>query len=236
MHQSQNLYHVLNVAPDADSVVIEAAYKALMKKYHPDRLDAGAANLRKAAMINEAFTILKDPKKRADYNMRQLPPERVLMAPNPRDVAPPPRLKAVAWSGWVAAAAFGVALAVTINMRDNGIRPIVAQPQLASAEAEEAARKIDIVAADEAVRHLDAEAAVKPLAFGAGSAVAAPMLGTAAVATASLGAPRAAAPQPKRRAVKELKKKKPLARRASARARSGGAREGDFLEREGYIY
>ena len=29
-------YQVLNVTPDAEGVVIEAAYKALIKKYHPD--------------------------------------------------------------------------------------------------------------------------------------------------------------------------------------------------------
>ena len=236
MHQSQNLYHILNVAPDADSVVIEAAYKALMKKYHPDRMEPGAANHPKAAMINEAFTILKDPKKRADYNMRQLPPERVLMSPNPRDVAPPPRLKAVAWSGWVAAAAFGVALAVTINMRDNSVQRIVAQPQLAAAGAEDAARKDDLLAADEAVRKIDAAFHDEPLSFGGSAAVAAPIVGTAAIAAASMQAPRVATRQPTLRAAKYSKKKKPLAPRTRARARSGGAREGDFLEREGYIY
>jgi curved DNA-binding protein CbpA len=234
MQQSQNLYSILNVSPDADSVVIEAAYKALMKKYHPDA-DPGGAHLRKAALINEAFTILKDPKRRADYNMRQLPPERVLIAPNPRDIAPPPRLKAVAWSGWVAAAAFGLALAVTINIRDNRVQPAAAQPQLAASEAEEAARKIEVAAANDAVGKMEAAADAEPLTFGASAAVAAPIVSTAAVA-ASLDQPRAAAPQPKRRAAKYVAKKKPVARTQRARARSGGAREGDFLEREGYIY
>ena len=232
MHQSQNLYSILNVSPDADSVVIEAAYKALMKKYHPDRMEPGAANLRKAAMINEAFTILKDPRKRADYNLRQLPPERVLMAPNPRDIAPPPRLKAVAWSGWVAAAAFGVALAVTINTRDTRVQPVALQPQLAASEAE-AVRKIEVAAANEALRNIEAAAAEEPLNFGASAAVAAPLVGSAAVA-AALDEPPTTTPQPRRRVAKYVAKKRPL--RPRAPARTGGAREKDFLEREGYIY
>jgi hypothetical protein len=56
---TKSLYAVLNVAPDADPAVIEAAYKALMKKYHPDRLGGtGAGDERRAAEINEAFQIL----------------------------------------------------------------------------------------------------------------------------------------------------------------------------------
>ena len=60
---------MLNVAPDADPAVIEAAYKALIKKYHPDML-AGApgGDLRRAADINEAFQVLRDPDRRARYD------------------------------------------------------------------------------------------------------------------------------------------------------------------------
>jgi curved DNA-binding protein CbpA len=66
---SKSLYAVLNVAPDADPAVIEAAYKALIKKYHPDML-AGApgGDLRRAAEINEAFQVLRDPDRRARYD------------------------------------------------------------------------------------------------------------------------------------------------------------------------
>jgi curved DNA-binding protein CbpA len=66
---SKSLYAVLNVAPDADPAVIEAAYKALIKKYHPDML-AGApgGDLRRAAEINEAFQVLRDPERRARYD------------------------------------------------------------------------------------------------------------------------------------------------------------------------
>jgi curved DNA-binding protein CbpA len=66
---TRSLYTILNVAPDADPAVIEAAHKALMKKYHPDVLtDEPESIQRKAAEINEAFNILKDPAKRAQYD------------------------------------------------------------------------------------------------------------------------------------------------------------------------
>ncbi len=66
---TKSLYAVLNVASDADPAVIEAAYKALMKKYHPDRLGGAAAgDERRAAEINEAFQVLRDPERRARYD------------------------------------------------------------------------------------------------------------------------------------------------------------------------
>jgi curved DNA-binding protein CbpA len=66
---TRTLYAVLNVAPDADPAVIEAAYKALMKKYHPDRLGPdGGSDERRAAEINEAFQVLRDPDRRARYD------------------------------------------------------------------------------------------------------------------------------------------------------------------------
>ena len=69
---TKSLYTVLNVAPTADPAVIEAAYKALMKKYHPDMLSGSTeGDPQKAAEINQAFQILKDPERRARYDSDQ---------------------------------------------------------------------------------------------------------------------------------------------------------------------
>lgn len=67
MRTSNGLYTLLQVLPTADPAVIEAAYKALMKKYHPD-LHAGDDAERRAAEINRAFTVLRDPERRAAYD------------------------------------------------------------------------------------------------------------------------------------------------------------------------
>ncbi len=89
---SKSLYAVLNVAPDADPAVIEAAYKALMKKYHPDVLHgAPTGDARKAAEINEAFQILRDPERRARYDSNERARQdafRRAAVPPGRSVAP----------------------------------------------------------------------------------------------------------------------------------------------------
>jgi molecular chaperone DnaJ len=60
---------VLGVAKDADHKAIKDAFRNLALKYHPDRnKEAGAEERFKE--IAEAYAILSDPKKRADYDAR----------------------------------------------------------------------------------------------------------------------------------------------------------------------
>jgi curved DNA-binding protein CbpA len=92
---TKSLYAVLNVSPNADPAVIEAAYKALMKKYHPDILAGGPpGDQQKAAEINQAFQVLRDPERRARYDgdqrARQDAIRRATMeAASPRAYQPP---------------------------------------------------------------------------------------------------------------------------------------------------
>lgn len=58
-------YAVLGVAPSAEDIVIRAAYKALMQRYHPDR---DGADLTNAQAINEAYRILSGPARRREYD------------------------------------------------------------------------------------------------------------------------------------------------------------------------
>lgn len=64
-----SFYDVLGVSPQAEDVVIEGAYRALLKRYHPDvyRGDPGTADSRSKA-ITEAYQTLKDPALRARYD------------------------------------------------------------------------------------------------------------------------------------------------------------------------
>ncbi len=60
-------YALLQVQPDAEMEVIQAAYKSLMLKYHPDRnRDNDAAE--KVKQLNEAREVLSDPARRATYD------------------------------------------------------------------------------------------------------------------------------------------------------------------------
>jgi molecular chaperone DnaJ len=65
----RDYYEVLGVAKEADQKAIKDAFRTLAMKYHPDRnKEAGAEERFKE--IAEAYAILSDPKKRADYDAR----------------------------------------------------------------------------------------------------------------------------------------------------------------------
>jgi curved DNA-binding protein CbpA len=63
-------YKVLQVDPEADPEVIQAAYRRLAQKYHPDLAADGDAARRMVA-INEAWAILRDPETRAAFDQRR---------------------------------------------------------------------------------------------------------------------------------------------------------------------
>ena len=65
----KDYYKILQVASDASPEVIQMAYKALAKKYHPD-LNPGQEEAMQEKMkdLNEAYEILSDKDKRWQYN------------------------------------------------------------------------------------------------------------------------------------------------------------------------
>jgi curved DNA-binding protein CbpA len=69
MINGRTFYQILNVLPDAEDIVIRAAYKALSQKYHPDRCteDQKIANER-MALINLAYDTLSDLEKKKKYD------------------------------------------------------------------------------------------------------------------------------------------------------------------------
>ncbi|MDO4901880.1 J domain-containing protein [Actinomyces sp.] len=65
---TKDFYAVLGVAKDADSAAIKKAYRALAKKYHPDRNPGDAAAAEKFKEIGEAYAVLSDAKERQQYD------------------------------------------------------------------------------------------------------------------------------------------------------------------------
>lgn len=66
----KDYYAVLQVDPRAEPEVIEAAYRRLSRKYHPD-VSADAEAGRRMRELNEAYQVLGDPKRRSAYDRRR---------------------------------------------------------------------------------------------------------------------------------------------------------------------
>lgn len=65
--QQRDYYEVLGVPRDAEEKAIKDAFRKLALRYHPDRNKAPDAEER-FREIAEAYAVLSDPKKRADYD------------------------------------------------------------------------------------------------------------------------------------------------------------------------
>jgi curved DNA-binding protein CbpA len=67
--EGTDYYAVLGVLPTAEPDVLTAAYRALVKKYHPDVYTGGRDDAERITKnINEAYAVLSDAAKRADYD------------------------------------------------------------------------------------------------------------------------------------------------------------------------
>ncbi len=63
----KDYYSILGVEPDADKKAIKTAYRRLARKYHPDVSDEKDAEQR-FKDISEAYEVLSDDEKRAEYD------------------------------------------------------------------------------------------------------------------------------------------------------------------------
>ena len=74
MRPGRSLYEILQVDPRAEPEVLEAAFRRLARKYHPDvsRTSDSAERMKE---LNAAYQVLRDPAKRADYDRAVLEPE-----------------------------------------------------------------------------------------------------------------------------------------------------------------
>lgn len=118
MRNHNRLYNLLNVLPDADPVVIEAAYKALIKRHHPDIHSGGTAvGERIAAELNQAYQTLRHPDRRAAYDADERARQerhraelaRAFDPPPSRAAPPPPQRPEPVRAGQRAAAWIGAA-------------------------------------------------------------------------------------------------------------------------------
>ena len=61
-------YDTLEVSPRASALVIQAAYRCLAQRHHPDRHAQAAPDDSKFKQISIAYTVLRDPGQRETYD------------------------------------------------------------------------------------------------------------------------------------------------------------------------
>jgi curved DNA-binding protein CbpA len=61
-------YEVLQLSPNATAETIERVYRLLAKRYHPDNQATG--NVDQFALVQQAYEILSDPARRAQFDVR----------------------------------------------------------------------------------------------------------------------------------------------------------------------
>jgi len=67
-------YERLGVRPDASAAEIRTAYVRAARRWHPDI--AGPAGAARMQQVNEAWAVLSDTRRRADYDRRRAAPRR----------------------------------------------------------------------------------------------------------------------------------------------------------------
>jgi hypothetical protein len=96
----KNHYDLLEIDPKADSKTIKRAYRRMVRLYHPDSGTSSVISQARFQEIIEAYHVLRDPVKRAQYDrIVSRPPVRIIESdwvyqPQARTTSPkPPRPK-----------------------------------------------------------------------------------------------------------------------------------------------
>jgi len=80
MEGAGDAYRVLQVDPSAEGIVIQAAYRVLARRFHPDGEQPDADRM---AELNRAYALLRDPEARRRYDTK-----RTMLRAQPIPVTP----------------------------------------------------------------------------------------------------------------------------------------------------
>ncbi|MFC6996636.1 tetratricopeptide repeat protein [Rufibacter roseus] len=68
---AKNYYHTLGLSPNATAAEIKAAYKRLALKFHPDKNPGNVRAEEQFKLVNEAYQVLSNPRRRATYDLQR---------------------------------------------------------------------------------------------------------------------------------------------------------------------
>src|SRR5215207_8902568 len=74
LHEAEDLYHILGVAPNVAPEKIKEQFRFLAQAFHPDKHASPAHKARAGEMlrkITEAYRVLSDPLQRAAYDKKR---------------------------------------------------------------------------------------------------------------------------------------------------------------------
>jgi hypothetical protein len=238
MPRPRSLYDVLNVSPHAEAVVIEAAYKALIKKYHPDQAPEAEVFSPAAADINKAFKVLKDPSRRAEYDHRLWVREQAMRAAELQAGVPRRSSRFAAFAGWAMALVLGAAVAaMALGGRLEAPARVLASRDAPAPVAEEAEARAPVPAFLSKER---IEADLKALRAATAAQVANAQAPPPPAPRIEVAANAPPPPEPAAAALDDraaaAAPKAPRPRAKPPRRKAAPKQQGDFLEREGYIY
>lgn len=63
----KDYYKIMGVEPTSDAAAVKTAYRTLARKWHPD-VSKAAGTERRFTDLVEAYEVLSDPKRRAEYD------------------------------------------------------------------------------------------------------------------------------------------------------------------------
>ena len=91
IYRASDHYRVLGVDPRADGAAIHRAYRDLARRFHPDVTGDDTT----MKIVNVAWDVLRDPRRRAEYDEERAPGSSTIVAPSPtesvsEDVGPAP--------------------------------------------------------------------------------------------------------------------------------------------------
>jgi len=114
-------YAILQVHPSAEKEVIDAAYRRLAAKYHPDVSQDPKASER-MKRINAAYQVLSDPVKRAAYDATRQGRFQPTASPTP--ATGQPQYANREWRHWLVTAAATALILVAFRLGPRVVLPL----------------------------------------------------------------------------------------------------------------